>query len=76
MRQWTLFKEGKRKGFSVSWILKRPMIISYEIFYYRCWRELGLALNGLVGLTGASPQLLFPFCLMVLLRGSSEVLEA
>ena len=35
-----------------------------------------MALNGLVGLTGASPQLLFPSCLMFLLWGSSGVPEA
>ena len=61
----------KEKGFSVSWILKRLMITSDGIFYFRLWREWSLALNGLVGLTGASPQLLFLFWLMVLLQGSS-----
>ena len=66
----------KRKGFSVSWILKRLMITSDGISCFRLWREWGLALNGLVGLNGASPQLLFPFWLMALPRGSSRAPEA
>ena len=63
-------------GFSVSWILKRLMITLDEILCFRLWREWGLALNGLVGLNGASPQLLFLFWLMALLRGSSGDPEA
>ena len=60
-------------GFSVSWILKRLMITLDRIFCFRLWREWGLVLNGLVGLNGASPQLLFLCWLMALLRGSSEL---
>ena len=62
--------------FFVSWILKRLMITSDGIFCFRLWREWGLTLNGLVGLNGASPQLLFPFWLMALLRGSLGAPEA
>ena len=66
----------KEKGILCKLDIERLMITSVGIFNFRFWREWGLALNGLVGLTSASPQLLFPFWLMVLLRGSSGAPEA
>ena len=66
----------KRKGFYVSWTLKRLMITSGGIFFCRRSREWGLGQNGLGGFIGAFPRLRSLSCLTVLLLGSFGVPEA